>query len=61
MCDHFTVTQNSSDNLYQTMLEKIFHCENAMEQAFLIQKMNLEQTNRYADLLDEIGMFFTHI
>ncbi|VUZ53502.1 unnamed protein product [Hymenolepis diminuta] len=36
------------------MLEKIFQCENAMEQAYLIQVMNLEQANRYTDLLEEI-------
>lgn len=39
------------------MLEKIFQCENAMEQAYLIQIMNLEQANRYTDLLEEIGIF----
>lgn len=39
------------------MIEKIFQCQNAMEQAFLIQLMNLEQSNRYADLLKEIGVF----
>ncbi|KAM7535905.1 hypothetical protein Aperf_G00000094138 [Anoplocephala perfoliata] len=40
---------------YQAVIEKIFQCENAMEQAFLIQQMNLEQSNRYTDLLKEIG------
>lgn len=50
-------SQDLSDHNYQSILEKTFQCENAMEQALLIQLMNLEQSNRYTDLLEEIGKF----
>ncbi|VDO14217.1 unnamed protein product [Rodentolepis nana] len=43
-----------SDNVYQSILEKIFQCENSMDQAYLIQRMNLEQSNRYTNLLEDI-------
>ncbi|VDD75019.1 unnamed protein product [Mesocestoides corti] len=35
-----------SAGAYQSMVEKIVQCENAMEQALLIQIMNIEQSNR---------------
>nr|CDS31631.1 tho complex subunit 7 [Hymenolepis microstoma] len=54
---HWATSENSadlSDGAYQLMLEKIFQCENSMDQAYLIQMMNLEQSNRYIGLLEEI-------
>ncbi|KAM3175647.1 hypothetical protein ACTXT7_008087 [Hymenolepis weldensis] len=54
---HWAASEDAADggdNAYQAMLEKIFQCENAVEQAYLIQIMNLEQANRYTDLLEEI-------
>ncbi|KAL5965479.1 hypothetical protein TSMEX_006805, partial [Taenia solium] len=47
-------TPEASDTACQTILEKILQCENAMEQALLIQLMNMEQSNRYSELLEEI-------
>uniref|UniRef100_A0A5K3F555 THO complex subunit 7 homolog n=1 Tax=Mesocestoides corti TaxID=53468 RepID=A0A5K3F555_MESCO len=43
-----------SAGAYQSMVEKIVQCENAMEQALLIQIMNIEQSNRYTKLLEDI-------
>ncbi|VDM35598.1 unnamed protein product [Hydatigera taeniaeformis] len=50
-------TPEASDAACQTILEKIFQCENAMEQALLIQLMNMEQSSRYSELLEEIGKY----
>ncbi len=37
------------------MMAKISQCEIAMEQALLIQLMNLEQSDMYDQLLKDIG------
>ncbi|KAH9284638.1 THO complex subunit 7 -like protein [Echinococcus granulosus] len=47
-------TPEANDAACQTILEKILQCENAMDQALLIQLMNMEQSNRYSELLEEI-------
>lgn len=45
----------SSASTVSSMLVKVSQCEAAMEQALLIHTMNMEQTDRYTQLLSEIG------
>uniref|UniRef100_A0A0V0J6X6 THO complex subunit 7 homolog n=1 Tax=Schistocephalus solidus TaxID=70667 RepID=A0A0V0J6X6_SCHSO len=50
-CDE---SEEDSQFTYNSLMASVSQCENAMEQALLIQSMNFEQSQKYDELLEEI-------